>query len=45
VLTAMQRMADQQQLGALFRDTVQAGAAGAPSTGLTTPLEGGSGRS
>ena len=38
VLTAMQRMADQQQLGALFRDTVQAGTIGIGATGQTTPL-------
>lgn len=38
VLTAMQRMADQQQLGALFRDTLQAGATGTPASGQTVPL-------
>lgn len=38
VLTAMQRMADQQQLGALFRDTLQTGISGTPATGQTTSL-------
>lgn len=38
VITAMQRMSDQQQLSGFFRDVAQAGGPGAPATGPTTTL-------
>ena len=38
VITALQRMSDQQQLSGFFRDVAQAGPGGAPVTGQTTAL-------
>jgi|GEM_PF-5966486 len=38
VITAMQRMSDQQQLSGFFRDVAQAGIAGQSATGQTTTL-------
>lgn len=38
VITALQRMSDQQQLSGFFRDVAQAGQTGAAATGQTTTL-------